>query len=183
MLDMSRDGLTSDISNIGRDYSKVVLLKPDRSGLAEDEVGSALDKAARVQLVASVGEERVLESGEGTSATNMSEAFEASSRTDSLVSAISISAQSNSLAAFAEGVGNIDVVELKVVSLDTKRGTFIVVDAVRLALSSRDGDLVAAVAAGISGISVDGQLSIATGHENLLIVGSLVDEDALRSRR
>lgn len=180
---MYRLGLTSDVANVGSNDSEVILLKPDRSSLAEDKVSGALDEAARVELIALIGEEGVLESGKSTSAVITSETFRTiSASSNLLVSAISIGAQSNSLAAFAIGVGNIDIVELKVGSLDTKRGTCVVVDTICLALFGRDGDLVAAVAAGITGVSVDGQLSIATGDKHLLAVGSLVNEDALCSR-
>lgn len=142
-----------------------------------------MDEAARVHLVALIGEEGVLESGKSTSAVITSDAFKAINASfDLLVSAISIGAQSNSLAAFAIGVGNVDIVELKVGSLDTERGTSIIIDTICLALFGRDGDLVAAVAAGITGVSVDGQLSIAAGDEHLFVVGSLVNEDALCSR-
>lgn len=101
---------------------------------------------------------------------------------DILVSAVGIGAQSNSLAALSISVGNIDVVKLEVGSLDTKSSSAIVVEAVSLALLRCDGDLVAAVSASVGSVSVDRQLSAATRNKDLLVIGTLVNEDALLSR-
>ena len=62
--------LTGDVADGSRDNAKVGLLEPDGSALTKDEVGSTSDHALGVQLVSLVGEEGVLESGEGNTAAN-----------------------------------------------------------------------------------------------------------------
>lgn len=51
-----------------------------------------------------------------------------------------------------------------------------------MALLRCDGDLVTSIATCVGGVSVNGQLGVARRNKNLLVIGSLVDEDALGSR-
>lgn len=101
---------------------------------------------------------------------------------DLLVSTVGIGAQSNSLATLSISVGNIDVVELEIGSLHTEGSSAVVVQTISLALLGCDGDLVAAISTSVGSVAVDRQLSAATRNEDLLVVGTLVNEDALLSR-
>lgn len=102
---------------------------------------------------------------------------------DLLVSTVGIGAQSNSLATLSISVGNIDVVELEIGSFDTEGSSAVVVQTISLALLRCDCDLVAAISASVGSVAVDRQLSAAARNKDLLIVGTLVNEDALLSRR
>lgn len=135
--------LTGDVANRRADDAKVALLKPARGLLTKDKVSGTLNQALRVQLIALVAEKSVLVSSQGAS----------------VVSAVSVGAQGDSLAALAVRIGNIDIVQLKVGRLDAKSGALVVVETISLALLGGDGDLVSAVAAGVGSVSVDGQLS------------------------
>lgn len=140
---MLRFFLTCDVAKRSADDAKVALLKPARGLLTKDEVSGTLNQALGVQLVTLVAEKSVLVSSEGTS----------------VVSAVSVGAQGDSLAALAVRVGNIDIVQLEVGGLDAESGALVVVETISLALLGGDGDLVSAVAAGVGSVSVDGQLS------------------------
>lgn len=154
---------TCDVTDGVADDADVALLKPTGSLLAKDKVGRSLDKTAGIQLVPNIAKNRILKSRKGTS----------------IIPAISIRAQSHSLAPLAVGIRHVDIVQLKVGRLDTQGRALVVVGAVGLALLARDGDLVLSVAGGVRGVSVDGQLGFAGRNEDLLGVCALVDEDAL----
>lgn len=77
-------------------------------------------------------------------------------------------------------VGNVDVVQLEVGSLDTEGGSLVVGETICLRQTMGDGDLVARVAGIVLGVAVDGQLGTAGRDEDLFVIGAGVDEDALR---
>ena len=155
--------LTGDVADGLLDNADVTGLEPGGGLLAEDEVGGAQDERVGVELVANVGQDRVLEAGEGAP----------------VVAAVGVGAQGDGLAALAVGVVDVDVVELEVGRLDSERGRLVVGQAVRLAQALRYGGLVARVAGRVVRLAVDGQLRGALADEDLLVVGPRGEEDAL----
>lgn len=159
--------LTGDVAKGGSQDAKVNVLEPGRSILAKDEVGGTLDQTVGVDLVASLGQEGVLETSE----------------LDTVVSAGGVGAQGDGLAAGAVAIVDIDIVQLEVLSLDAESGGLIVAQTISLAEAGSDGDLVAAVAGGVAGVTIDGHLSRTGAHEDLLAVCALINEDTLGSAR
>jgi hypothetical protein len=159
--------LTGDVAEGGSQDAKVNVLEPGRSILAKDEVGGTLDQTVGVDLVASLGQEGVLETSE----------------LDTVVSAGGVGAQGDGLAAGSVAIVDIDIVQLEVRGLDTKSGSLIVAQAISLAETGGDGDLVAAVARGVASVTIDGHLSGTGAHEDLLAVCALINEDTLGSGR
>lgn len=80
-------------------------------------------------------------------------------------------------------VGDVDIVQLEVGGLNTKRGRLVIAEAVRLRQTVRDGHLVGRVGGVVLGVAVDGQLGAAGGDEYLFVVFAWLDEDALFAGR
>lgn len=156
--------LTSDVALLRSHHANIAVLEPSRAALSENEVGRTLNQASGVDLRALVGQQRVLEARELTG----------------VVARVGVRREGHGLAALAIGIGDIDIVQLKVGRLDAQRGR-LVVGAARAGLREAvgDGDLVGGIGGGVFGVAVDGELGGTRGHEDLLVVGARLDEDAL----
>lgn len=93
-----------------------------------------------------------------------------------------VGAHGDGLGADAEGVLDVDVVELEVGRPDAQRGGEVVVGLRLLALGRDDGDCVGGVVLVVFRGAVDGQRAGELGDEDLLGVGARVNEDGLLGR-
>lgn len=94
----------------------------------------------------------------------------------------SVRGESKSNVTLTVAVLDVDVVHLEVLGVDTEgSGLVVIIDIVK-ADAGGDGDGVLAVARSVGGVTVDGQLGLAGGNVDLLVVGAGLDEDDLGVR-
>lgn len=173
------------VPSICSDVSRAIdpdigLVEPGSRALTKDEVGGALDVTAGIDLVALLGENGVL-------VADKLDAVEAL--------LVGVCRHGEGLRALAASVDEVDVVDFEVIVPGAQGGGQVVVGDGVLRFALGDGDGVAAVAAGVVGVAVDGERSGAGGDVDLLAVGTLwelaergrrrvetdlIDEDALR---